>query len=397
MRKAPTASTGPRTAACVPLQPAATRPPGAPCKLAATGPAGLRHYENFRRRLNSLERRTKAGCASAGAPIRAETPADRGGRVRAAVALKLVLICSADISVPSRDTPRGICYVVVSRYPPPVSKETEMPPTPQPTTRPRRGRLPLASAPVKLAGFAALLVVLFGTAALAGGAIDPDRGDTEHRDDAATATDGGHPGSGEHTGVPAARREDSAPAHSADKKTRPVRGLAVAENGLRLAVANRELRRARTERVRFRIVDERGQTVRDFDVEHTKRMHVIVVRRDLAAFQHLHPTQNRDGSWSIPVRLSRAGSYRLFADFSHEGQPATLASDVRRRPSRPAAAAATGRDGHQRWRLRGAPAERSRAPGQRGVFAVQDRQGRPGTAARAVPRRGRAPRRVARG
>ncbi len=203
-----------------------------------------------------------------------------------------------------------------------------MPPTPQPTTRPRRGRLPLASAPVKLAGFAALLVVLFGTAALAGGAIDPDRGDTEHRDDAATATDGGHPGSGEHTGVPAARREDSAPAHSADKKTRPVRGLAVAENGLRLAVANRELRRARTERVRFRIVDERGQTVRDFDVEHTKRMHVIVVRRDLAAFQHLHPTQNRDGSWSIPVRLSRAGSYRLFADFSHEGQPATLASDL---------------------------------------------------------------------
>jgi hypothetical protein len=203
-----------------------------------------------------------------------------------------------------------------------------MPSAPQPTARPRRTRSQLASAPVKLAGFATLLVALFGAAALTGAAIDPDRDEAEHGVDSATTTDGGHPGTGEHTGGPAATRKDSAPGHSADDDTHPVRGLAVAENGLRLVVADHELRRARTENVRFRIVDERGQTVRDFDVEHTKRMHVIVVRRDLAAFQHLHPTQNRDGSWSVPVRLPRAGSYRLFADFSHEGQPATLASDV---------------------------------------------------------------------
>ncbi|MDQ3722855.1 MAG: hypothetical protein M3376_07285 [Actinomycetota bacterium] len=205
-----------------------------------------------------------------------------------------------------------------------------MPSTPPPTPRPRRARSPLASAPAKLAGFAALLVVLFGTAALAGGAIDPDRDErpAEHGGGAATATDGGHPGAGEDTSVPAATREDSTPAHGADKKAQPVRGLAVAENGLRLVVVDPELRRARTASVRFGIVDESGQTVRDFDVEHTKRMHVIVVRRDLAAFQHLHPTQNQDGSWSVPVRLPRAGSHRLFADFSHEGQPATLASDL---------------------------------------------------------------------
>ncbi|MGI8730205.1 MAG: hypothetical protein ACR2LK_09495 [Solirubrobacteraceae bacterium] len=202
-----------------------------------------------------------------------------------------------------------------------------MPPTPQPTPPPSRVRSPFASAPIKLAGFAALLFVLFGAAALAGGAIDPDRDEAEHGVDSATASGGGHPGPREHTGAPVAAREHSTPAHS-DKETHPVRGLAVAENGLRLVVANRELRRARTENVRFRIVDERGQTVHDFDVEHTKRMHAIVVRRDLAAFQHLHPTQQRDGSWSVPVRLPRAGSYRLFADFSHKGQPATLASDL---------------------------------------------------------------------
>ena len=36
--------------------------------------------------------------------------------------------------------------------------------------------------------------------------------------------------------------------------------------------------------------------MRDFGVEHTKRMHVIVARRDLPTFQHLHPGQAGAGS-----------------------------------------------------------------------------------------------------
>lgn len=200
----------------------------------------------------------------------------------------------------------------------------------KPTSQSNRLRSRLAGAPVKLAGFAALLVALFGTAALAGGAIGPDR--ERGADDgaaAATPSAGGHSGSDEHTSVPAGARADAAPAHGAEGEAHPVRGLAVAENGLRLVVSNPELRRAHNEEVRFRIVDERGETVRDFDVEHTKRMHVIVVRRDLAGFQHLHPSQNRDGSWVVAARLPVAGSYRLFADFSQEGRPATLAGDLR--------------------------------------------------------------------
>jgi hypothetical protein len=58
-------------------------------------------------------------------------------------------------------------------------------------------------------------------------------------------------------------------------------------------------------------------------------MHLIVARRDLTGFQHLHPEQHADGSWSVPLRLDEPGSYRLFADFSHEGEAATLASDLR--------------------------------------------------------------------
>jgi hypothetical protein len=68
--------------------------------------------------------------------------------------------------------------------------------------------------------------------------------------------------------------------------------------------------------------------VRDFDVEHTKRMHFIVVRRDMTGFQHLHPTESPDGTWSVPVTLRDAGSYRVFADFSVGGKPHTLADDL---------------------------------------------------------------------
>jgi hypothetical protein len=108
-----------------------------------------------------------------------------------------------------------------------------------------------------------------------------------------------------------------------------VRGLAVADDGLRLVLATPEFERGATQQLRFRIVDDKGGTVRDFDVEHTKRMHLIVVRRDLTGFQHLHPVQQPDGSWATPLRLDGAGSYRVFADFSHDEQPVTLASDLR--------------------------------------------------------------------
>jgi hypothetical protein len=118
-------------------------------------------------------------------------------------------------------------------------------------------------------------------------------------------------------------------AHTAAAEPDPVRGLAVAENGLRLELADPELEQGRAEQLRFRIVNARGQAVRDFDVEHEKRMHLIVARRDLTGFQHLHPAMDADGTWTTPLQLDAAGSYRIFADFVHAGEATTLAGDLR--------------------------------------------------------------------
>jgi len=149
---------------------------------------------------------------------------------------------------------------------------------------------------LRLAGFAAVLALVFAVAAVAGGAADVDRGTPPPED--------GH--GGKHMGM------------AAD----PVRGLAVSEGGLTLQLS----RRGRE--LDFRIADRRGRTVRDFDVEHTKRMHLVVVRRDMTGFQHLHPRQAADGTWSVPTTLAAAGTYRVFADFSVGGRPRTLATDL---------------------------------------------------------------------
>jgi hypothetical protein len=169
----------------------------------------------------------------------------------------------------------------------------------------------------KVAGFAGALALLFGAGALAGGVVDPSAPRAKETDAVAEMH-------AKETDAMAGMR-----ASGPHEKAMPVRGLAVAENGLRLVVATPAFERGRTAQLRFRIVDERGSTVRDFDTEHTKRMHLIVVRRDLTGFQHLHPVQDARGEWTTPLRLGAAGSYRVYADFSHDGKPTTLASDLR--------------------------------------------------------------------
>ena len=167
------------------------------------------------------------------------------------------------------------------------------------------------TAGVRVAAFAALLAIIFGAAALAGRAIDPGTGSHGGDDHAA----GGH---GSAHAAAAAHAHADAPA-----------GLALAQDGLRLVAAGTTtLRPHRAERLAFRIADARGATVRAFDTEQDRRMHVIVVRRDLTGYQHLHPTQARDGTWTAPLRLPAAGAYRAFADFRTGGRRHTLGVDL---------------------------------------------------------------------
>jgi hypothetical protein len=159
---------------------------------------------------------------------------------------------------------------------------------------------------IRVALFLGLLALVFAGATFAGAAVDPDV-DREAADEHSS-------GGGEMDGHAPARQPT-------------VKGLAQAEDGVRLVVDDPS-QVTESGRLAFKIVRDQGATVRDFDVEHDRRMHLIVVRRDLTGFQHLHPSQTSDGGWEVPLRLADAGSYRLFADFSSNGESHTLGVDL---------------------------------------------------------------------
>ena len=104
-------------------------------------------------------------------------------------------------------------------------------------------------------------------------------------------------------------------------------GLAVAADGYQLAVTETTLTAGEATPFSFSVVDADGP-VRQFDEEGGVRMHLIVVRRDLTGYQHLHPTLEGDGRWQTELTLPEAGVYRAYADFERNGKKTVLASDL---------------------------------------------------------------------
>jgi len=108
-------------------------------------------------------------------------------------------------------------------------------------------------------------------------------------------------------------------------------GLAVSQGGYTLRPAAGILPVGQPTPFRFTITGPDGQPVTRYTPEHDKDLHLIVVRRDMSAYQHLHPTLGADGVWSQELTLPAAGDYRVFADFvpaAEAAQPLTLGVDL---------------------------------------------------------------------
>ncbi len=69
--------------------------------------------------------------------------------------------------------------------------------------------------------------------------------------------------------------------------------------------------------ITYKIKNEKGELVKNFQVAHEKIMHFITVRKDLAYFQHLHPEFNDStGEFTVDVTFPEDGPYRIFPDFT---------------------------------------------------------------------------------
>jgi hypothetical protein len=61
------------------------------------------------------------------------------------------------------------------------------------------------------------------------------------------------------------------------------------------------------------------EIVKDFDIAHEQRFHLILVSKDLGWFAHVHPEQQSDGAFTIDQTFPAGGEYRLFADVAPRG------------------------------------------------------------------------------
>ncbi|MFI6174323.1 hypothetical protein ACIA8R_02140 [Nonomuraea sp. NPDC051191] len=105
-------------------------------------------------------------------------------------------------------------------------------------------------------------------------------------------------------------------------------GLQVSQNGYTLNPLT-PVETGKATDFRFTVTGPNGRPVTDYQIEHDKKLHFIVVSRDLTTFLHLHPEMTPDGIWSVGLTLPEAGAYRAFADFAPTGgEKLTLGADV---------------------------------------------------------------------
>jgi hypothetical protein len=79
--------------------------------------------------------------------------------------------------------------------------------------------------------------------------------------------------------------------------------------------------------VHVQITGPKGKPVNDFEVNHEKLLHLIVVSEDLASFSHLHPNFKGDGMFTVQTSFPNGGKYKLFADFKPVGAAGTTLSE----------------------------------------------------------------------
>jgi hypothetical protein len=62
-----------------------------------------------------------------------------------------------------------------------------------------------------------------------------------------------------------------------------------------------------------------GTMVKDFEVVHDEKVHLVVVREELDHFAHIHPTVDANGNLAVTHSFPLGGKYRLFADYAPVG------------------------------------------------------------------------------
>ncbi|MEU4720701.1 hypothetical protein AB0G06_13805 [Nonomuraea dietziae] len=182
--------------------------------------------------------------------------------------------------------------------------------------------------PAKLGTYVAGLAVVFGAALGVGSAVGevgaPPKA-TARSEGTGQSPDGA--GHGESTGHGDQSGATTQPAQAAAQDTPG--GLQVSQNGYTLTPLATTIEPGQPTDFAFAVTGPDGEPVTDYQVQHDKKVHFIVVSRDLNTFQHLHPEEGANGVWTVKLTLPEAGVYRAYADIFPTGASAlTLGTDL---------------------------------------------------------------------
>ena len=178
---------------------------------------------------------------------------------------------------------------------------------------------------MRLATYALALVVVFVAALELGFRVRPEAGVAVGADTSASASPGGHGGDSDHDDTGHAGESPSEPSDQREPE-----GLAATVDGYRLTLLTPRPPAGPATQIRLLITGPDEKPVTSYEIAHGKQLHLIVVGRDLASFQHLHPALDpATGVWTTTMDTSAAGTYRVFADTVPQGHDGlTLGTDL---------------------------------------------------------------------
>ena len=87
-----------------------------------------------------------------------------------------------------------------------------------------------------------------------------------------------------------------------------------------------EVKAAQPATLRLMIHEASGAMVKDFDVVHEQKVHLIIVREGLDQFAHVHPQIDPTGNMSTVFNFPTGGNYRLYADYQPAGKGQAVAT-----------------------------------------------------------------------
>lgn len=89
--------------------------------------------------------------------------------------------------------------------------------------------------------------------------------------------------------------------------------------GSRIALDDKNALKPGVVSLRFKLYGLDGHEfgASDLQVQHEKKMHLLLVRDDMTGFQHLHP-EYTDGKWVVATDVPEAGLYQMYVDIDPE-------------------------------------------------------------------------------